>query len=163
MRWDCAFYLLKPFLFHCFVHSLRSFKSVCTYMQKKIKYSVPVPSWGRKIRVKNMSFSDGFMVTDKNRLIWDPIMTLLHMTYHDTKRSSRMDERDLTLAYVDSVGRVLREHKHFWMIKCKKKQLAHSIEKGSVCQVLLKKVISKLCRSSACWINSFSILVKQQD
>lgn len=40
-------------------------------------------------------------------------MTLLHMTYHDTKRSSRMDERDLTLAYADSVGRVLREHKHF--------------------------------------------------
>lgn len=40
-------------------------------------------------------------------------MPLLHMTYHDTKRSSRMDERDLILAYVDSVGRVLKEHKHF--------------------------------------------------
>lgn len=41
---------------------------VCTYA-KKFKFSVPAPSRGREIRVKNKSFSARFMVTDKNRLI----------------------------------------------------------------------------------------------
>lgn len=62
---------------------------------------------------KSKSFSTGFMARDKNTLIEDSNVTLLHMTYHDTKRSGRMDERELILVCADFVGRVLREHKHF--------------------------------------------------
>jgi len=158
VKWVCTFFMLKSFPSYRFGH----IKCVHTHTEKNINSLLLLPI-REEIGAKSKSFSTGFMARDKNTLIEDSNVTLLHMTYHDTKRSGRMDERELILACADSVGRVLGEHKHFWIIECKKRQLAHSAEKGSVCQVLLKKVIPKLCKSSACWINSVSILVKQQD
>lgn len=83
-----AFYMLKPFLSYCFVHKLRSFKSVY------IKCSASAPNRGREIGVKNKTLSTHILpylwqqITGRFRIL--PIMTVLPMTYHDTKKSYEM-------------------------------------------------------------------------
>lgn len=100
--------MLKSFPSYRFGH----IKCVCTHTEENINSLLLLPI-REEIGAKSKSFSTGFMARDKNTLIEDSNVTLLHMTYHDTKRSGRMDERELILACADSVGRVLGEHKHF--------------------------------------------------
>jgi len=100
--------MLKSFPSYRFGH----IKCVHTHTEKNINSLLLLPI-REEIGAKSKSFSTGFMARDKNTLIEDSNVTLLHMTYHDTKRSGRMDERELILACADSVGRVLGEHKHF--------------------------------------------------
>lgn len=83
-----AFYMLKPFLSYCFVHKLRSFKSLY------IKYSASAPNRGREIGVKNKTLSTHILpylwqqITGWFRIL--PILTVQPMTYHDTKKSYEM-------------------------------------------------------------------------